>query len=108
MGRRFGPGPAPGPANLAGPLCGMPSYTVRRIRARPPVGLWLLRGSRYRGRGGSPLATVPVAIKLAAAPVSSPDLAVTALATVDMVHDGAKITLTLIDGTSAAVGQQGR
>jgi len=58
-------------------------------------------------RTASPLAPVPVAIKLAAAPVSSPDLAVTALATVDMVHDGAKITLTLIDATSAAVAQQG-
>ncbi len=57
-------------------------------------------------RAASPLAPVPVAIKLAAAPVSSPDLAVTALATVDMVHDGAKVTLTLIDGTSAAVAQQ--
>ena len=48
-------------------------------------------------RAASPLTPVPVAIKLAAAPVSSPDQAVTALATVDMVHDGAKITLTLLD-----------
>src|SRR5208282_5448238 len=46
-------------------------------------------------------------IQLAAAPVSSPDQAVTALATVDMVNDGAKITLTLLDATSAAVAQQG-
>ncbi len=57
-------------------------------------------------RAASPPAPVPVAIKLAAAPVSSPDQAVTALATVDMVHDGAKITLTLLDATSAAVAQQ--
>src|SRR5271157_5749393 len=41
---------APGPANLAGPLCGMPSFTVRRILARLPVDLWLLRCTRYRGR----------------------------------------------------------
>jgi hypothetical protein len=50
---------------------------------------------------------VPVAVKLAAAPVSSPDQAITALATVDMVHDGAKITLTLLDATAATVAQQG-
>ncbi len=41
-------------------------------------------------RAASPPTPVPVAIKLASAPVSSPDQAVTALATVDMVHDGAK------------------
>ena len=58
-------------------------------------------------RAVSPPTPVPVAIKLAAAPVSSPDQAVTALATVDMVHDGAKITLTLLDATSAAVARQG-
>ena len=50
---------------------------------------------------------VPVAIKLAAAPVSSPDQAVTALATVDMMHGGAKITLTLLDSIAATVAQQG-
>jgi len=50
---------------------------------------------------------VPVAVKLAAAPVSSSDHAVTALATVDMVHDGAKITLTLLDATAATVAKQG-
>ena len=58
-------------------------------------------------RTASPLRSVPVAIKLAAAPVSSPDQTITALATVDMVHDGAKVTLTLLDATSAAVAQQG-
>jgi len=58
-------------------------------------------------RAASPPVTVPVAINLAAAPVLSPDQAVTALATVDMVPDGAKITLTLLDGTSAAVARQG-
>jgi hypothetical protein len=46
-------------------------------------------------------------MKLAAAPASSPDHAVTALATVDMVHDGAKITLTLLDATAATVAKQG-
>ena len=50
---------------------------------------------------------VPVATKLAGAPVSSPDQAVTALATVDMVHGGAKITLTLLDATGATVAKQG-
>jgi len=63
--------------------------------------------SRTGARAVSPRAPVPVAIKLAAAPVSSPDQAVTALATVDMVHDGAEITLTLLDATSAAVARQG-
>ncbi len=58
-------------------------------------------------RAASPPTPVPVAIKLAAAPVSSPDQAVTALATVDMVHDGARITLTLLDATSAAVAHRG-
>jgi hypothetical protein len=58
-------------------------------------------------RAASPLAPVPLAMKLAAAPVSSPDRAVTALAAVDMAHDGAKITLTLLDATSAAVAHQG-
>jgi len=55
----------------------------------------------------SPPVTVPVAIKLAAAPVLSPDQAVTALSTVDMVPGGAEITLTLLDATSAAVAKQG-
>jgi hypothetical protein len=64
-------------------------------------------GSRAVLRAGSPSTTVPLAIKLAAAPVSSADQATTALATVDMVRDGAKITLTLLDATSAAVVQQG-
>jgi hypothetical protein len=45
-------------------------------------------------------------VKLAAAPVSSPDQTITALATVDMVDDGAKITLALLDATSAAVDRQ--
>jgi len=58
-------------------------------------------------RAAPPLTPVPVAMKLASAPVSSPDQAVTALATVDMVGDGAKITLTIIDATSAAVAKQG-
>jgi hypothetical protein len=58
-------------------------------------------------RTASPVATVPVAINLAGAPVLSPDQAVTALATVDMVPDGAKITLSLLDATSAAVARQG-
>jgi hypothetical protein len=60
-------------------------------------------------RAGSALGpvTVPVALNLAATPVLSPDQAVTALATVDMVPDGAKITLTLLDATSAAVAQHG-
>ena len=50
---------------------------------------------------------VPVASGLAAAPVSSPDQALIALATVDTVPDGAKVTLTLLDSTSAAIARQG-
>jgi hypothetical protein len=53
------------------------------------------------------LTPVPIAVKLAATPVSSPDQAVTALATVDRVPDGAKITLTLLAATSAAVARRG-
>ena len=58
-------------------------------------------------RAALPHTPVPVAVKLAAAPVSSPDQTVTALATVDMVHDGAKVTLTILDASSAAVARQG-
>jgi len=58
-------------------------------------------------RRASPPAPVPVATRLAAAPVSSPDRAVTALATVHTVQDGAEVTLTLLDATSAAIAQQG-
>ena len=50
---------------------------------------------------------VPVAVKLAAAPVSSADQTVTALATVDMVHDGARITLTLLGATAPTIVKQG-
>jgi hypothetical protein len=85
--------PDPGPASSGSLVATM--YPVARA------------GSRAISRAVSPRTPVPVAIKLAAAPVSSPDQAVTALATVDMVHDGAKITLTLLDATSAAVAQQG-
>ena len=52
-------------------------------------------------------APVPVATKLAAAPVSSPDQTTTALATVHNVDDGARVTLTLIDTASAAIAEQG-
>jgi hypothetical protein len=48
-----------------------------------------------------------VAAKLAAAPVSSPDQASVALITVDEVPAGAKVTLTLVDSTSAVVQKQG-
>jgi hypothetical protein len=48
-----------------------------------------------------------VAAKLAAAPVSSPDQASVALITVDTVPAGAKVTLTLVDSTSAVVQKQG-
>jgi hypothetical protein len=66
------------------------------VAAMTPVG----------SRAASPLMPVTVATKLAAAPVSSPDQALTAAATVDMVHDGAKVTLALLDATSAAVVRQ--
>ena len=57
-------------------------------------------------RAASRRASVPVAIKLAATPVSSPDQALTAATTVEMVHDGAKITLALLDATSATAARQ--
>ena len=50
---------------------------------------------------------VSVASGLAAAPVSSHDQALMALASVDTVPDGAKVTLTLLDCTSAAVAREG-
>lgn len=66
-----------------------------------------LVAARYPPRRSASTRPVPVATKLAAAPVSSPDQAVTALATVDMVHGGARITLTLLDATGATVAKQG-
>jgi hypothetical protein len=48
-----------------------------------------------------------VATTLAAAPVLSPDQSAVALATVDTVPDGAKVTLTLVDSATAVVQRQG-
>jgi hypothetical protein len=48
-----------------------------------------------------------VAAKLAAAPVSSPDQSSVALITVDRGPAGAKVTLTLVDSTSAVIEKQG-
>ena len=58
-------------------------------------------------RSPAPPDPVPVAVKLAAAPVSSPDLETTALATVDTVADGARVTLSLLDVSSATISKQG-
>ena len=80
-------------------------YGTRDVEPAP--GGSLVAAMRPASRTASPLTPVPVAVKLAAAPVSSPDQTVTALATVDMVSDGAKITLTLLDAASAAITQQG-
>ena len=67
----------------------------------------MLPASRSAARLARRPAPVQVATKLAAAPVSSPDQATTALATVHEVDEGAKVTLTLIDAASAAIAQQG-
>jgi hypothetical protein len=77
--------PAPGAAR-SGSLAAA-SYPVKRTASSPGA--------------------VPVASGLAAAPVSSPDQALMALATVDMVPDGAKVTITLLGSTSAAIARQG-
>ena len=55
----------------------------------------------------SPRTSIPVAVNLAATPVSSPDQALTAVATVEMVHEGAKVKLVLLDATTAKVAKQG-
>src|ERR1700744_819402 len=52
-------------------------------------------------------ASIPVTVNLAATPVSSPDQTVTAVATVTTVHDGPKVTLSLLDATSGKVAKQG-
>lgn len=52
-------------------------------------------------------ASIPVAVNLAATPVSSPDQTVTAVATVTTVHDGPKVTLSLLDATTGKVAKQG-
>ena len=72
-----------------------------------PSGSLVAAAMRPASRTASPLTPIPVAVNLAATPVSSPDQTVTALATVDMMTDGARITLTLLDATSAAIAQQG-
>jgi hypothetical protein len=51
-------------------------------------------------------APVPAAIRLATAPVSSPDQATTALCTVDTVTAGARVTLTLVETSSAVIAAQ--
>jgi hypothetical protein len=58
-------------------------------------------------RSGSLPAARPVAAKLAAAPVASPDQATVALVTVNPATDAAKVTLTLVDAATAAVTKQG-
>ena len=67
----------------------------------------MLPAARSAARLARRPAPVQVATKLAAAPVSSPDQATTALATVHEVDGGARVTLTLIDAASAAIAQQG-
>jgi hypothetical protein len=111
----------------AGALLALPDLGLGSSGARP--GVSGRAGARYTFVYGTPdldpapngslvaamcpasrtasLRPVPVAIKLAATPVLSPDQDVTALATVDMVPDGARITLTLLAATSAAVAKQG-
>jgi len=87
---------------------GDPAPSASLVAAMCPASPLASRaGSRAVSRAVSPPTPVPLAVKLAAAPVSSADQATTALATVDTVHDGAKITLTLLDATSAAVARQG-
>jgi len=65
------------------------------------------RAAEYPAARSAAPDSVPVAVKLAAAPVSSPDQETTALATVDSVADGARVTLTLLSGSSAAIAKQG-
>jgi len=55
----------------------------------------------------SPRTSIPVAVNLAATPVSSPDQAVTAVATVEMTRDGANVKLVLLDPATAKVARQG-
>jgi hypothetical protein len=72
-----------------------------------PGGSLVAAAIRPAARTASPLTPVPVAANLASAPVSSPDQTVIALAMVNMVSDGARITLTLLDAASATVAKQG-
>jgi hypothetical protein len=72
-----------------------------------PGGSLVAAAIRPAARTASPLTPVLVAANLASAPVSSPDQTVIALAMVNMVSDGARITLTLLDATSATVAKQG-
>lgn len=111
-------------ALIALPDLGLSGRSDRRslISEKPPVRHAFLYG--IPDPGSSPAASlaavrypasrpqgtrdpVAVAVKLAAAPVSSPDGETTALATVGTVPDGARVTLTLLDASSAAVAKQG-
>jgi hypothetical protein len=112
----------------AGALIALPDLSPNRPGARPAASASsgsryvLLYGTPESGPfpGGSVAAAMSpvtpsrglpapksVAAKLAAAPVSSPDQASVALVTVDTVPAGAKVTLTLVDSTSAVVEKQG-
>ncbi len=96
----------PGLSRLPSPPPGSCSCTERLPRGQRPADPSLPRRTRCRGqrprRGRS--RSLPGWL---AAPVSSPDQARVALATVDTVPDGAKVTLTLLDSTSAAIARQG-
>ena len=111
-------------ALIALPDLGLSGRSDRRslISEKPPVRHAFLYG--IPDPGSSPAASlaavrypasrpqgtrdpVAVAVKLAAAPVSSPDGETTALATVGTVPDGARVTLTLVDTSSAAVARRG-
>jgi hypothetical protein len=79
------PGSSPG-ASVVAVMCPAPPSGARLARRPAPV---------------------QVAAKLVAAPVTSPDQATTALATVHRADDGARVTLTLVDAASAAIARQG-
>jgi hypothetical protein len=81
-------------------LYGMPT-------SRPYPGGFAAATLAPTSRSGSLPAAIPVATRLAAAPVLSPDQATTALVTVDTVAGGARVTLTLVDAASADIVKQG-
>jgi hypothetical protein len=89
-------GPGPGYVLLYGMPESAPSAGGSISAAMSPV-----------SRSASLPAAKPLAVTLAAAPVSSPDQASVALVTVDNVSAGEKVTLTVVDSATASVLKQG-
>jgi hypothetical protein len=74
--------------------------------AKPFPGGSLASARTPASRSASLPAAIGVASNLATVPVASPDHSATALVTVEVVPDGVKVTLTLVDAATAGVAKK--